>query len=111
MMSKKEEKKKKVTKSNTLNKAKSNSTEKNKDIDLKRIYIGPGKLGLITNTVFDGELPMHVKQMVEECPEIEKLLVPIKDYKIKRGKVNRKGTLEYESARKVTAYIRKGRDK
>lgn len=71
----------------------------------KRIYVGPGKPGLITNTVYSGELPLFVKEMVEECPAIGNLMVKISEYPVAKEKVGQKGTIEYASAKKILEYF------
>lgn len=71
----------------------------------KRIYVGPGKPGLITNTVYSGEFPLFVKEMIEACPAIESLMVKISEYPIAKEKVNQKGTIEYANAKKVLEYF------
>lgn len=72
----------------------------------KRIYVGPGKPGLITNTVYSGGYPVFVSAMIEECPAIEKLMVKIPDYATAKLKVKKKGTIEYENAQRVLSYIK-----
>lgn len=74
----------------------------------KRIYVGPGRPGLITNTVYDGGYPIYVKEMMEECPAIEKLMVKIKDYTKAKENINKKGTIENRHAQKVIDYFGEG---
>lgn len=86
---------------------KSESTEKVEVLSEKKIYVGPGKPGLVTNTVYDGGYPIFIKEMIEECPEIEKLMVAIKDYSTAQQKIREKGTLEHAHAEKIMAYFKK----
>lgn len=72
----------------------------------KRIYIGPGKPGLITNTVYDGEYPLPVEEMIVQCPSIEKLMVKISELAEKSTKVREKGTMEHRHAVKVLEYFK-----
>lgn len=75
-------------------------------LESKRIYVGPGKPGLITNTVYSGGFPIFVKEMIEECPAIESLMVRISDYPTAKEKVRKMGTIEYANAKKVLEYFK-----
>jgi len=72
----------------------------------KRIYVGPGKPGLITNTVYDGDYPFPVQEMIKQCPSIEKLIVKISELAEKSAKVREKGTMEHRHAVKVLEYFK-----
>lgn len=74
----------------------------------QRIYVGPGKPGLITNTVYADGYPLPVAEMIAVCPAIEKLMVKIAEYPEARRKVTEKGTLEYANAAKVLEFFKKG---
>lgn len=75
----------------------------------KKIYVGPGKPGLLTNTVYDGGYPLYVQEMIDECPEIEKLMVEIKNYRTSQQKIKEIGTLENSYARKIMDYFEEGK--
>lgn len=75
-------------------------------LEKKRIYVGPGKPGLITNTVYDGDFPIYVKQMIEECPAIGKLMVKISDYAKAKENVGKTGTVEIGNAQRVLDYFK-----
>lgn len=72
----------------------------------KRIYVGPGKPGLITNTVYSGGYPLFVKKMIEDCPAIESLMVKIPDYAKAKDNVKKVGTIEHANAKKVADYFK-----
>lgn len=86
---------------------KSEPKEKAEALSEKKIYVGPGKPGLLTNTVYDGDYPLYVQEMIDDCPEIEHLMVGIKDYRTAQQKTKEKGTLEYTRATKIMEYFKK----
>ncbi len=79
----------------------------NEPLANKRIYVGPGRPGLLTNAVYDGEYPIYVQEALEECPAIEKLMVPIHQYQSKKKAAKEKGTIEYKWAQEVFEYFQK----
>lgn len=70
----------------------------------QRIYLGPNILGLPTYTVVETEFPQHIKGFIKDCPEIEKLFVPINEMAKVEKRVKEKGTLEHRWYQKVKDY-------
>lgn len=60
----------------------------------QKIYIGPGiaKEGVLHNQVFLNGLPPHMQLAIQHYPEIQELIVDVKDYSEASEKVKRKGT-------------------
>lgn len=61
----------------------------------KRIYIGPNMLQLTTYTVIENEYPVHIKDLVSKCPDIDKLFVSVDSLVEAEKRAKTKGTLEY----------------
>lgn len=80
--------------------------EEVEELSVQRIYVGPGRPGLITNTVYSNGYPIFVAEMIEECPSIEKLMVKITDYATSKARVGEKGTVENTHAQKVLDYYK-----
>ena len=60
------------------------------------MYCGPNlpSKGIFSYQVYIGGLPVNVKEMIQEVPEIERLIVPVRDADEMRAKIRRKGTAE-----------------
>ena len=72
--------------------------EVSEETETQVMYCGPNipSKGIFTYQVYLGGLPYSVKAMIEEIPEIEKLIVPVSKCEETRAKIRRKGTLEYK---------------
>lgn len=55
------------------------------------IYIGPSIPGLTTNTIFRGEYPPHIKDMIEKKPAIAGLIVSLDGLQESRKALNKSG--------------------
>ena len=55
------------------------------------IYIGPSIPGLSCNTVFSGDLPPHIKDLIEKKPAIAGLIVPLRDLQESRRALRKSG--------------------
>lgn len=76
-----------------------------------RIYIGPNLLPMIRYTVIADEIPVHIKDLIDKCPAIEKLIVDVKDMAQKEKNISKKGTLEHRYYQEIVEFakqIRKG---
>lgn len=71
------------------------------------MYIGPNskKLGLMKNTIYEDGLTYNMRQAIEICPEVERLIVSVDVLDEKQAKTKRKGTPEYR-AYEVVAGLR-----
>ena len=63
------------------------------------IYLGPNKqkYGLMRNRVYEDGLPEYVEQAIKEVPEIEKLIVPVKDIERAKRLIRHKGSLMHRA--------------
>ena len=59
----------------------------------KTIYIGPSIQGLSTNTLFSGEYPPHIKDLIEARPALAGLIVPLEGLQQARQKMHGKGNV------------------
>lgn len=55
------------------------------------IYIGPSMPGLTANTIFCGDFPPHIKDMIEKRPAIAGLIVPLKGLQESRKALSKSG--------------------
>lgn len=63
------------------------------------VYIGPALPGLPQYTLFlGGEMPGHVKELVEKQPAILGLIVSAKDLQAARNRMKKKGSFEFQCA-------------
>ena len=63
------------------------------------VYIGPALPGLPQYTLFlGGEMPAHVKELVEKQPAILGLIVSAKDLQAARNRMKKKGSFEFQCA-------------
>lgn len=63
------------------------------------VYIGPALPGLPQYTLFiGGEMPAHIKAMVEKQPALLGLIVSAKDLQAARNRMKKKGSFEFECA-------------
>lgn len=69
------------------------------------IYIGPGSVQLNQYTVIENEFPLHIKELITKCPEIEKLFVPVTKFTNIEPRVAKKGTLEHRHYQKVVDFL------
>ena len=75
----------------------------------QKIYVGPNLLGLSRYTVVESNITPHIENLIKECPEIEKLIVPITKMAETEGRIKEKGTLEHRHYNNVLKYLnRKG---
>ena len=71
------------------------------------IYIGPNMLQLTAYTVIESDVPVHIQSLIEKCPSIEKLFVPIEKFTALEPKAKTKGTIEHRHFQNVLEYIAK----
>lgn len=81
-----------------------NNIVENKPELTQKIYVGPNLLELPTYTVVESEFTPHHKIIIEKCPAIGKLFVPIADMANVESRAKTKGTLENRHYNKVIAY-------
>lgn len=63
------------------------------------VYIGPALPGLPQYTLFiGGEMPAHIKEMVEKQPALLGLIVSVNDLQAARNRMKKKGSFEFECA-------------
>lgn len=83
-----------------------------------KIYTGPNIIAfaLMKFQVFRGGLPPYIKRAIEKIPEIEALIVPVRELEEMRQKIGRPGTNEarlfytiQKEAEKFNAEYRKER--
>ena len=70
----------------------------------QQIYVGPNLLGLPKYTVVESTKVAHVQNFVNDCPEIEKLFVPIEKMTETEARIAQKGTLEHRYFNKVAEF-------
>jgi hypothetical protein len=60
------------------------------------IYIGPslGRGRLLANTVFRGGVPEHLKDLRENYPELDNLMVPVAEHMTRVARIKQPGTAE-----------------
>lgn len=80
------------------------STPIHKEEISQKIYVGPNLLGLTKYTVVESIEVPHVKKIVEDCPEIEKLFVSIEKMAETEARIAQKGTLEHRYFNKVAEF-------
>lgn len=70
------------------------------------IYCGPNltSKGLMQNTVFI-RYPEHLKNILEQCPSIKALIVPINELANIKQNIIKKGTYENSSYNEVLKFI------
>ncbi len=71
----------------------------------QRIYVGPGSVQLNQYTVVENEFPFHIQELIDKCPTIEKLFVPVTKFTEIEPKVGKKGTLEHRDYQKVVDFL------
>ena len=63
------------------------------------VYVGPALPGLPQYTLFiGGEMPAHVKELIEKQPALLGLIVSVKDLQSARNRMKEKGSFEYQCA-------------
>lgn len=90
---------------NNLRKSVKKTTVKKSE---RRIYIGPNTAPLKQFTVVESEYPMHIKDLVNDCPAVDKLFVPIADLATAAVRTNKLGTLENRHYKDVQKFIKEG---
>ena len=70
----------------------------------QQIYIGPNLLGLPTYTVVESAEIPHIQGFIKDCPEIEKLFVPVEKMAETESRIKQKGTLEHRYFSKVAEF-------
>lgn len=65
------------------------------EVITQKIYVGPNLLGLPTYMVVESKFTPHIENFIKECPEIEKLFVPISEMAEVENRAKTKGTLEH----------------
>ena len=75
------------------------------------VYTGPNihPLALQRFQVFRGGLPPYVQRAIERIPEIEKLIVPVRELESTRRKIDKPGTNEarlFHAVQKAAGGIR-----
>jgi len=69
---------------------------------IKLVYIGPSLKGLPSGTVFaDGSFPFHVREIIKEIPDVERLMVPVTGLQQARSAAKTRGTPLYGFVRNV----------
>ncbi|MBQ3395557.1 MAG: hypothetical protein IJP97_05130 [Synergistaceae bacterium] len=71
------------------------NTEPEEKENMHVIYCGPNipSKGIFTYQVYIGGLPYNVKEMIAIVPEIEKLIVPVREADEMRAKIAKKGSI------------------
>lgn len=72
------------------------AAEKKKKVEEAVIYIGPnlGRGRLLAYTVFRSGIPEHLKDLREQNPEMDTLMIPVSDLKHGIANIKRTGTAE-----------------
>ena len=68
------------------------------------IYVGPNLLGLPKYTVVESLKVPNLQKFIKDCPDIEKLIVPIKEMSEIEARIKQKGTLEHRYFNKVSEF-------
>lgn len=74
------------------------------------IYLGPNLPGSMLNkfTVYRNGMPKHLDKLLAECPDIERLFVPVAQMSETMEKINKTGTPYHGWFANVVAYTQKG---
>lgn len=73
------------------------------------IYIGPSLKALPTNRVFkNAELLASVQALIEECPAIKRLIVPVDKLAESQAKLRDSSSVESSFYKKIQKHFRKG---
>lgn len=73
---------------------------------VKRIYVGPPSLQITKYTVLESDFPPHLQTLVEQCPDVAKLFVPIADLQAAEARIAKKGTLEHRAYNNVFEFLK-----
>ena len=69
------------------------------------IYCGPSFPGRLQQySVFRGGVPKYLDNLIEECPNIKSMIVPISKLAITRDKLNKKGSRENQLYKNILDY-------
>lgn len=71
----------------------------------QRIYVGPGSVELQRYVVVEKEYPAHIAELVEKCPAIDKLFVPIANFAAVEKKIGKNGTLENKKFHEIAEFL------
>lgn len=84
-------------------------SESKPEPEIQKIYCGPNipSKGLFTYQVFLGGFSYAVKQLMQEIPEIEKLMVDVKNVDDVRMRINQKGSLENLYYERIKGKVKK----
>lgn len=74
---------------------------------MQRIYVGPGSIELQRYVVVESEYPVHIAELVEKCPAIDKLFVPIANFTAVEQKIAKTGSLENKKFQEVAEFLAK----
>lgn len=74
------------------------------------IYCGPSLPGglLQRYTIYKGGLPVHLQTVIEKCPSVKSLFVPVAKLAAVNAAITSPGTLENLQYREITEFVRKG---
>ena len=74
------------------------------------IYIGPNVPGgmLQRYQVFRGGIPEHVKQIVEKCPAVKSLFVPVDGFAAAEQEISKAGSANNALFKEILAWTAKG---
>lgn len=103
------EKEQKTTKLSKTNEQVIEQNEVEKNNFGQKIYIGPSLLQMTTYTVIEGGYPTHIQSVIDKCPSIQKLFVPVDKFTVLEPKTKQKGTLEYRNYNDVIEFIQNER--
>ena len=74
------------------------------------IYMGPNLPGgvLHRSTVYKGGLPTQAKELIEKCPALEQLFVPVGEMAAVENDIGRAGTPAHAFYGEVVEFIKTG---
>lgn len=74
------------------------------------IYLGPNLPSSMLNrfTVFSNGMPSYLNKVFEDCPDVQKLFVPVEKLAEVLEKINKTGTPYHTWYGNVTAFVMKG---
>lgn len=85
--------------------AKNATKTENPTAPVQRIYVGPGSIELQRYVVVENEYPAHFAELVEKCPAIDRLFVPITNFATVEQKIAKVGTLENKKFQEVAEFL------
>jgi hypothetical protein len=79
------------------------------NVDSSLIYLGPNLPSTLNRfTVYRGGMPKHLDKIVIDCPEIQRMFVPVAKLSEVMGKINQTGTPYNIWYNTVIEFIKKG---